>query len=223
VDQILDNYEQAMGGRQAWVGLTSRVAKGTSEITESGLSGTIEIYEVRPNKVYMVTKFANGVQVKTGFDGEVGWTSNTQAGFHRLSGAELADVKREAHFPEEINFREIFKQLRLKGKVRIDGRETYAIEAIPYEGSPSTIYFDAKTWFRVRIDSIEHTEQGSQASQCYLDDYREIDSSGIKYPFKIRVRVANSTVIERVKEVRLNVPVDQTLFSPPSSKLKIQQ
>jgi hypothetical protein len=223
VDQILNNYERAIGGRQSRAGLTSRVTRGTSEIPESGLSGTFEIYEVQPNKLYLVTKFANGVEVKIGFDGEVGWASNPQAGLHKLSGAELTDIRREAQFPEEINFREFFKQMRMKGKVRLDGREAYVIEAIPQEGSPWTIYFDARTWFRVRIDYTIHIEGRSEFVQCYLDDYRELENSGIKYPFRITERVAHSTIIEHVKEVHLNVPVDQALFRLPSFKVKVQQ
>jgi hypothetical protein len=223
VDQILDNYERAIGGRQAWAGLTSRVSKGALEAPESGLSGTFEVYELGPNKIYLIERLANGKEVKIAFDGMVGWTINPQSGTRRLSGEELAELKRRAQFPEEIKIREFFSQLHLRGKVSLDGRDTYVIEAVPKEGSPWTMYFDAKTWLRVRIDGTLHFAQQSEPAQGYFDDYREVRDFGVKYPFQATLKTPHGTLVRRVEKVQLNVAVDPSLFTPPSFKFKIQQ
>jgi hypothetical protein len=223
VDQILDNYEAAIGGKQAWAGLTSRVSRGTIKALESGLSGTLDVYELGPSKLYLVERLSNGVEVKIGFDGTVGWTINPQSGTRRFRGEELADLKRRAQFPEEIKFREMFNQVHLKGKIRLDGRDTYVIEGVPVDGGPWTLYFDAKTWLRVRTDGTVHFAQLSEAGQSYFDDYREVGDSRLKYPFRTTMKTPHGTLVRRVEEVQLNVPVDQSVFNPPSFKFKIQQ
>ncbi|HTR24310.1 MAG TPA: hypothetical protein VMI10_10020, partial [Terriglobales bacterium] len=47
-DQILDRYVKAIGGREAWKKLTSRVSSGTIDVPAMNLSGTIEIREKAP-------------------------------------------------------------------------------------------------------------------------------------------------------------------------------
>jgi hypothetical protein len=90
VDQILDNYERAIGGRQAWAGITSRVMKGTLELPQGGASGTFESYEAQPGRIYLLMRFGTGAESK------VGWATNSQTGLHNLTGEELVDVKRGA-------------------------------------------------------------------------------------------------------------------------------
>src|SRR5208282_1577640 len=51
VDQVVDRYIQATGGRAAWQKALSRVSKGTIEVPAMNLSGTIEIYEKAPDQI----------------------------------------------------------------------------------------------------------------------------------------------------------------------------
>jgi len=223
VDQILDNYEKAIGGKQAWLNVTSRVSAGTIETPESGASGTYETYELGSNKIYSIERLATGKEVIVAFNGTVGWTINPQSGNRKLDRQELADAKRRAQFPEEIKIREFFSQLHFMGKTSLAGRDTYLIEAVPQEGTPWMMYFDARTWLRVRIDGTLHFALQSEPAQGYFEDYREVGNSGMKYPFRVTLKTSHATLVKRVERVQLNVAVDQSLFTPPSFKFKIQQ
>jgi hypothetical protein len=113
------------------------------------VSGTLVIYELGPRKAYSVDSIPNDHELRVGFDSTVGWLSSPELGRRKLSGVELADIKREAQFPGEIALRKVFRQMRLKSKVSLGGRDTYVIEAVPDEGTPWTMYFDAQTWLEV--------------------------------------------------------------------------
>ena len=96
VDQILDKYVQAIGGKAAIEKLSSRVCKGTFEMDQMPGPAAEEIYEKAPNKQYMVTDAPSFGQARRGFNGGVGWEDNPQSGLRDITGPELAAMKRDA-------------------------------------------------------------------------------------------------------------------------------
>src|SRR5262245_31705287 len=73
VDQVLDAYVAALGGRPAIQATTSMLMRGTVTAPGLGASGTIETYAKAPNK--QLTDFAGGAlgAWRVGFDGTTGW------------------------------------------------------------------------------------------------------------------------------------------------------
>jgi zinc protease len=224
VRQILDNYEKAIGGTETWTRIKSRVIKGTMEIPETRASGTFETYEAQqPGRICLRMKFGNGAAAEAGYDGQVGWARSPETGLRRLTGEQLVDVKRGAQVPEEINFRSFFTQMVLKGRVKVAGREAYVIVGSSPEGSPWSLYFDARTWMRVRLDWTHTTAQGSESMQVYYDDYREPEGFKMKCPFHIKQKAPNYTIIQHVDTIQFNVPVDDAVLKAPSFKATIRR
>ena len=86
------------------------------------------------------------------------------------------------------------------------------------------MYFDSKTWLKIREDVTQVDPSGHQSvEEIYFDDFRDIPDLKIKVAFRRTEKSAQHTVVERVKELRFNVPVDESLFKPPSSTLHIQR
>jgi len=71
VKQILDHYVQAVGGVEALMKITTRVAKG-SRIGADGVLVPEEVYQKAPNKLLTVTSYPN-VVFSNGFNGASGW------------------------------------------------------------------------------------------------------------------------------------------------------
>src|SRR3989449_10913532 len=69
VDQILDKYVQALGGKAAIEKLNSRVTKGRFEVPEQGLTGSLDAYAKAPNKTASVVELTGGGQFRPGYDG----------------------------------------------------------------------------------------------------------------------------------------------------------
>jgi CubicO group peptidase (beta-lactamase class C family) len=203
VDQILDKYVQAIGGEAAYRKLTTSVGKGTFEIQEAGIVGSIEYESMAPNKLRIILRgqTKNGYQVDlwSGFDGAVGWDFNsTSGGYRELSGKELAAKRRDAEFYLEIKRKELYPKMALKGAQKVGARAVYVIEATPAEGDPENWYFDVETGLLIRIDDT------------YYDDYREVN--GVKLPFTYRASSASGMFISRLDEVRFNIPIDEARF-----------
>ena len=82
VTQILDNYELAIGGREAWNRLSTEHETATIDYLPSGATGTYEEYDAAPALFSGIMILPNHDVSKVGFDGSVAWTTNSRTGRH---------------------------------------------------------------------------------------------------------------------------------------------
>lgn len=214
VDKILDNYLKAAGGREAWEKLTSRMSKGSIQIPAMNMNGTVEINEKAPDKSYTVTTFPGFGDIRQGFDGTTGWTSDPQSGLHVMAGQELAEIKRDSQFYMPLKLRQIYPHISLMGKDKVGDRDAWILEVAPAEGSADTLYFDVQSGLLLRQKGERESPQGKAQIQTDLEDYRDVD--GIKLPFTIRQTSDAGTFIIQLTEVHHNVPVVDAMFAKPA-------
>jgi hypothetical protein len=203
-DQILDTYVKAIGGREAWKKLTSRVT-----------IGTIEMHEKAPNQ--LVARITiNGASFSQGFDGTVGWADDPQNGLREQTGTELTETKRDADFYHPLDLRQLYSKFTATGIEKINDRDMYVIEAVTSDGETDKMYFDVETGLVGRIVGHHHSPEGVSEFTEDLGDYREVD--GIKLPFSVQQSSADSAFTIKFAEVHHNVPIDNSEFSKPAAQ-----
>lgn len=216
VGPILDRYEKAIGGREAWEKLTSQVLMGTIEVPSANLSGTVMVHEKAPNK-FMTAVIINGAAFQQGFDGTQGWTDDPKNGLREQTGPELAESARGADFLHAFKMRRVYSSMVVTGIEKIGDRDTYVIEAaVPEGGGPTKLYFDVKTGFLVRVISQNHDADGVQTLRDEFDDYREVD--GVKVPFVWRQTNGDTTYTLTFSEVHHNVDLSDSEFAKPAAQ-----
>jgi hypothetical protein len=213
VDQILEKHITAIGGRAAMEKVTSRVSKGTVEIADAGMSGTITVSEKAPNKSLAMFDIGGMGSVREGTDGTVAWSDNPQTGLVEKTGAELADALRGAIFNSELKLKTMYKTVETAGKEMINGHEAYAIVATPAEGATVKMFFDVVSGLMVKQSSTRESPQGPLDVDVLMDDYRAVD--GVKQPFTIRQVTSMFTIVVKMNEIKLNVPLDDAMFKKP--------
>jgi outer membrane lipoprotein-sorting protein len=216
VDQILDKFVQAIGGKAAIEKVTSRVSKGTFEIPAMGAGGPIELYAKAPNKNLVIINIPGFGIVQQGYNGTVAWAQEPTSGLRELSGPELASAKREAEFYADIKFKELYPKMVVKGKDKVADKDVYVIEATPTEGSPAKLYFDAQSGLMVRTDREAETPQGKMPIEIYLENYKDVE--GLKLPFTIRQITPAISFTIKIDDVKHNVPVEDAKFNKPSGQ-----
>jgi hypothetical protein len=215
VDQILDKYVQALGGKEAIEKLTSTALTGTFELPAMGMSGPLQVYAKAPNKNAVIIDISGFGMVKSGFNGSVGWSEDPQSGLRELAGAELSDTKRDAEFYREIKLKQMFSKLELKGKDKVGEHDVYVIEATPADGKPEKMYFDTQSGLLLRRDTDRESPQGSAHVETYFEDYKE--AGGVKTPFTMRIVRPEMTFLLKTTEVKVNVPIDDAKFNKPAA------
>lgn len=209
VEQILDKYVQAIGGKAAVQAQTSRVMKGTLTVADIDAKGTIEIYAKAPNKELTEIAAAALGNSRTGFNGTLGW------GEENGEVKELPNYpKRQADFYLPLKLREFFPRLDLKGKEKIGEREAYLLEA-PRSGNPKRWYFDTTTGLLLRTEA--KNADGQLLNREDYEDYRVVN--GMKVPFTVRrVEEEGIEIVIQYSEIKHNVPIDDAKFEKPVAK-----
>jgi CubicO group peptidase (beta-lactamase class C family) len=212
VDEVLEKFVVAIGGKDALQKISSRVSKGTFEIQGWAMSGKAEIYEKAPNKYLLVLDVQGRQTYSNGFDGAIAWEDDPDDGVTEKKGAELANAKREGEFYRFLKLRELYPKIMLRGKVRVDDHDAYLLEA-PRNGNPKRWFFDVQSGLLVRIE--ERSVQNEITESQVFSDYREID--GIKIPFTY-TSSDSMTMTIKITEVKHNVPINETKFGKPAKK-----
>lgn len=209
VDQVLNRYVEALGGKVAYEKLKTRVMKG-SQVRVDGTALPLEIYQASPTRYASIVTTPNGV-IQTGLDGNAGWIRNPR-GVREMSGAQLAQMKRLTEFYGDLKLRELYPKMMLAGKEKVNERETYVIQSPVEEKRIERLYFDTQTGLLVRILGLDETVLGAIPDQTDFSDYREVD--GIKLPFIVQVSYVDPWVgwTRKFTEIKHNVPVDDARF-----------
>jgi hypothetical protein len=213
VDQVIDRYVTAMGGRAALEKLTSRVTTGTIELPDMGISGTVHLTEKAPNKNYAQVEFAGMGLMREATDGTLAWEENPQDGLREKAGEELAQTQRNATFNAELHLKTMYPTMNVTGREQLGGRTVVALTATPANGTPVRMYFDAETGLLARRSETLHTSQGPTDIDAFMEDYRVVD--GVKQPFLVRQITPTFSAVIRITEIKHNVAVDDAMFRKP--------
>lgn len=213
VDQVLDKYLQGLGGKAAYEKLKSRVMTG-SQVTADGTVIPIETYQAAPDKVVTILTTPKQGVMMSGYNGKVGWVKN-QRGQRELSGAQLAEMKRNADFYGDLKFKELFPGLEVVDREKVGDRDAYVLASQSAPNRTEKLYFDTQTGLLLRIVTITQTMLAPIPDQIDFEDYRDVD--GVKLPFVIRHSAvdARNGWTRKYTEIKQNVAIDDTKFNPP--------
>lgn len=212
IDQILQRYEDAIGGSAAIEAVTSYKIKGTFEL--SGMKGRIEGWHKEPNKSLSVIDFPRAGTLRKGFDGETTWVQTPGGTFTDQSGQELAEMERDQEVYSAAKIKSQFDSMKLENKAKLSGRDVNVIEGKPLKGPAEKLFFDVESGLLVRWDMARrHPKRGTVFVKAHLDDYQQVGS--LKVPFKIRFVFESFTFTVNLEEVQHNVEIDDAMFRKP--------
>lgn len=213
VDQILDQYVRAVGGRELLTKLTTRISRG-SRIGADGILVPEDVYQKAPNKLLVITTYPN-VALSVRLNGQRGWAGDKNKG-DEISGEQLAELEHEAKFYKEISLKEMYPTMKPGGKTTVREKEAYVIEAGSRSGHPEKLYFDVQTGLLVRRYREAKTVLGPFPLQTDYEDYQVVD--GVKLPLTIRWSMPGRVWGRRIAEVKHNVSIEDEQFDAPTRR-----
>lgn len=211
VDQILDNYIQALGGADAIERITSREIKGTT--TLDGKPVSIEGFDRTPDMLEWVRHTPAGDRI-TVLHGREGWLKTPDRKVGDIEGAKLEAVEMAAdlHFP--LHMKQAFDELKLEYPEKINGRDAYVLSALKTGEEPVKFYFDQSSGLLLRIMRYQETPLGLLPLQLDYSDYRNAD--GVQVAFRRTIARAAGSVTIQWQQVQQNIAIDDARFSKPA-------
>ncbi len=214
LEEILERYIEAVGGREAIELATTRVVRGRL-IDDRPYRGPVQVfaleaYSAVPNQWLCVVRYAEGTH-REGFDGESGWRQ-TAEGVARDNGLGEAKLAWLLNPQGALRLQDYFPNMVLKGREVLDARAVYdvlgerSVSAYVVETARDSdhydLYFDAESGLLIRIGYY-----------WYLKDYREVD--GVKLPTRVIMSRKGGSTTYVFDEVEHNVPVEVARFGAP--------
>ena len=211
IEEILQRYEQAVGGKEAIEGVTSYRMKATFQLL--GVPGTLEGWQKEPHKTLLVMQLPRLGTFRKGFDGETRWVQTPAGTFTNSAQQEVAELEREADAYSASKIREFFESLKLEPKAWLSGKDVYVIEGKPAKGPAEKLFFDVENGLLVRWDMARRRHDRTVFVKIHFDDYRDVGE--VKIPFKLRFAFEQFNFNVQMQEVEHNVPIDDAIFRKP--------
>ncbi|MGH9865545.1 MAG: c-type cytochrome, partial [Candidatus Acidiferrales bacterium] len=211
-DAVLDKYAQAIGSEEALNKVSSR-ALHLDENDSDGKSYSIEAYEKAPNKMYEVTTLPEG-PVTAGFDGTRAWVASDR-GTRDAESGDAVVLRREAEV-NPVAALKGYADKRVRGQAKIGDATTYVLQAKAPDGIIELLFFDAQSGLLVRRSIRDRTIFGSLPIEADYSDYRDVD--GVKVPYKTVWSTTGQSSTYTVKDIKDNVPVDDSKFESPAKQ-----
>lgn len=214
VESILAKYVRALGGRDAILKLTSRTMVGSFQM-DGADRGTVDIVYKAPNLHRSVISVPGYGVLDSGLDSAGGWEKGPDQPLHALSGVDLSRSRREADLHKAAKIAQLYKSVSLKGKGKAGERDAWLVTAVPAEGHPETMYFDAETGLLVRVDLQVEAEGKLTAVERHYEDYRPV--GGVMVAHLVRFVNPGINYALRFSEVKHNVPIDPSKLARPAN------
>jgi len=213
VDDVLDKYMAAMGGKDKLLSITSVFMQGVSEANGNEITNTT--WKVQEKLFRNDINFGMG-SITTVVTPEKGWRSNPRNGgaFEAMTAEALNGYLHQMDCAGPlVNYAAKGHKAELMGKDTVDKIECYKIKLTTKAGKELTYWIDAKTYL-IYQNSQKGNFGGREFEITYVyKDYKAVD--GILFPYTAELKGGaggfNSGPLNYEK-IEINKPVDAKLY-----------
>lgn len=210
---ILDRYQQAVGGVEALIKVSTQTEDGVMELA-TGSQYPIQVSLKNPGKRSVAIKFSTGQSVEV-LNGDAGWSQVPGRPLHPMSAAEVQAAKMGADPGFIARVKSSFTEFQIRPDIMIDGRAVTAIRASNPNMPPLRLYFDKQSGLLVRMVRYVDSPLGRNPTQIDYSDYRNV--AGIMQPFHWTVAQPQGRYSVQLNAIQVNVPVDESRFAKPDA------
>jgi CubicO group peptidase (beta-lactamase class C family) len=222
-DELITKMIVAYGGEENLRKHTSSLTKVDVDLENQGVQAEGEIRARAPNlSASSMRLTALGKQIGaivTYFDGKDGGEIVSFGPEEVYTGKRLDDIRTGADFYNVLNWKKNYKAITVKRLAKVGEEDVYVVERKTEKGTPVTDYVSTKSFLVLKRDSVIASEtSGVELPQTQtFSDYRMVE--GVMVPFKmVSNNVANGDIVLRVKEVKWDVEIPDSVFHKPVKK-----
>ena len=182
VDQVLNKYIDAIGGRAALEGLKDLTVM--MDVTRGGQQFTVAQVTMSPDKTKQIVQVQGQVMQKMVINGDKSYVE-AQGQRQNLPPEVVKEYQPEADLQLLLHPGKYGVSFSLLNMEKLDGKDVYNVERVENDGKKRTVQsFDAATGLLVK-EIVSSTENGQPKVEIkMLSDYREVkNGNGYKMAF----------------------------------------
>jgi len=210
--ELLKKSVEAVGGVEARAKKKSMEMKGTMEMPGQNLKGTLVTRYLQPNKMITVIDLPGFGEMRSGFDGTVGWSASKLQGARLMTPKELETMAREADYMKDADPLKRYDTVETTGEATIGGFDCWKVKAKKGE-EVSTLWFEKSTGLARGVSMTIETQLGRLPVTTVFTEYRDFD--GIKLPVRTEVMQAGAKIVTAYETITFDT-VDAAAFDLPT-------
>ncbi len=211
LDEVIDKYVTALGGKDKLLALNTVVMDGTLNINGQEIAVKITQANYKAQRVDITFGGVSGYIIMTK---DSGWQYLPFQGQQKPEAFPTAVVK-EALDELDIqspllNYKEKGHTAELLGKDDVDGTECYKIRLVSKSGIDATYYIDPTNYYIIKATS-KTMATGKEVLQTQtFSNFKKLDN-GYVFPFSATGFGPGEITFTKIQ---VNVPVDNSIFKP---------
>lgn len=211
--EVLERYSKAIGGKETFKKHESQHALGTVQMKAQGVSGKMEVFATRPNKLLMKMTIQGVGEFNTGFDGKVAWMSSQLTGPMLLEGKMGEQIATQADFDHALHDPADYTKMEMIGLEEFNGEECYKLKLVHRTGFESTEFFSKSTGLQRGFISTQESPLGPVTTTTLVTDYKQFGD--LFMPSRISQKAAGVETVMTMDEMEFN-KVDPAVFDLPA-------
>jgi hypothetical protein len=223
--EVVEAYDEALGGREALLKHTSSTTRGTMEVHEAGSVAKVAFvyFAGAPYRRLEKISLPNGAgDVVNGFDGETAWSMDPRNGAQVYEGDERESMKRDADFYYPLDELSWFKSMETVGVESFEGQACYRLHGINNWGKSNDHFYDRETRL---LAGYEFVSELGPTHEIFLD-YKKVDGVLVSGKQVVKVKTKDGQweirQILTAESVTFN-DVDTAVFTPPPAVLELMK
>ena len=199
---LVAKYVQAIGGRDAVLKHSSIKLTGRFEMPAAGVGGDLELVRMKPNLMVTRINIPGMGEVRSGYNGTVGWSINPMQGPRLAEGKELAALQDQADLRDMVKESPSIASMETVEKTTMGGEECYKVKVTYKSGRDSFECYSVASGLIVGGSSKEETPMGSVEMVSAVGEYKEF--GGIKFPTRITQEAMGQQQVMSISNVEFD-------------------
>ncbi len=208
-DEIMTKHIEAMGG-SSWSKVTSM--KKTTSMSMQGME--MQMTETRlKDKGFRTDISVMGTENYVILTPTAGWSYMPMQGATKaepLKAEDMKDAKTQMAIADELaGYKDQGIKAEYVGKEDINGKSAHKLKLVDKDGDATTVFIDAATFYKVRDTRKESSPQGEIELTTNYSEFKKFPEGIV-----VAMKASNEYQEVTVKDVEINKPVDEKIFSP---------
>jgi hypothetical protein len=209
---IVARSVDALGGRSAIERLPARWERSRVEIPAQGLNISMDMF-FSGNRVVSVAEMPGVGLIRSGFDGEVGWTVNPALGPQLLDGNQLQQARQSADPLSVLHPDRYVASMQTVEETDFGGARCYRVRVTTPWGETYDELFNKDTGLPQGSVRRQASPQGELEITAHITEYRTV--AGVRMPREIRAEMMGMQIINRVDSTDVR-GIPDSVFALPA-------
>lgn len=218
LEELLDNYYDAVGGEDAWLEVESVKMTGTM-MMGPGMEAPFTVYSLRPDKQRLEFTFQGMTGVQA-IDGDDAWMLMPFMGKTEPEAMpeEMATQMKDQLDIEGalINWASKGHMLEMLGPGEAQGTEAYMIKATLASGTEQLYYLDAEAFVPFMMESTTTMHGKEVESETIFSDFKEVEGLMLAHSIENRSKGQPGGQVITIETVEVGVDLSDIQFAMPA-------